>query len=363
MPRFPNTFYPLRTAVNLIQSILLAAPKMACKPRHPKYSGLLYSRLRWALLIILAAVAVRLFFGSDAQSKVATDAHPRRVYFPNFVMELPQGYAIEWPTTAIPITGQGILMFMTTWPEFGSIPAEQSMAIMLEKDGRKNRRMDVSIESMLQTMPIFRRDATDAMLQNYVYKASNFSGFTAEKPGLVDRSVLRGLKGYGRTEFFLKERYAQENRLALIDVPTVDADVHFSLGADGHVERLISCTAFFFADIPEAYNAWQVPRCTHHFYIDDLMTRVRVRYHRDFAHQWQEIESRITALVRDNLITRMEACFADEDPCHCAIRFQKESSRVLYRTSPNHPFDPNSPQYDPTRRCAERSTVDLSMIK
>ncbi|MBS4018315.1 MAG: hypothetical protein KGZ68_08780 [Dechloromonas sp.] len=286
--------------------------------------------------------------------------HPRRVYFPNFVMDVPQGFYLEPFTTTSPLVGQGNLLFMTTWPEFGSTPAEQSLAIMREPDARQNRRMDVRIETILAARPMDRRAYFDYIVPRYVAAQNEVDYQAKMPPGLVRLDIVPGLEGMGRTEAFLAARYAKMDINALNN-SDLEGDLFFMRAQDGHVERAIICTARVFGPPPDKWSKWRRPICSHRFYIDDLALRVEVHYIRRFVSDWREIEARITALVRDNVIQRMDPCQADEDPCHCAIRFQKEYTLFRRESDKSYPFDPNS--YDPVRRCAPDWKPDESDTK
>lgn len=318
-------------------------------------------QLKWLIPIALLLLATRLLMGGDAQSKVHADAHPRRVYFPNFVMNFPQGYLMEMSTTT-PLIGQGVLMFMTTWPEFGSIPAEQSLAIMREKDWRKNRRMDVFIETELATPPNFRHNLFDTSVSEYIRDAHRTIPYVSREPGLVKLDMIPGLKGYGRDVDFLQERAASHKGLPFSDTPGIAVDTFFSQGSMGHVERIIYCTPRIFDVIPDDQQRLSRLSCTHRFNIDELSLSVKVHYHRDFVQQWRDIEENISALIRENIVTRMQPCHDGEDPCHCAIRFQSEYSRWRHELSKSYPFDPNNPNFDSSERCKLRpAPVNLTL--
>lgn len=298
------------------------------------------------LLIVMLPLAAC----SQEKADNLANEHPRRVYFPNFVMDVPQGFYLQPFTTTAPFTGKGSLLFFTTWPEFGAIPAEQSLAIMREPDARVNRRMDVSIQTTLDARPMDRRTYFDNTVTRYVADQDKVDYLAAMPPGLVKLDIVPGLEGMGRTDEFLAARHKKQGINALSEIPSFHADLFFTWAPDGHIERLISCTARVFGPPPDKYSKWRLPICGHRFYIDDLALEIEVHYIRRFVNDWREIEARITALVRDNVIQRVEPCQQGEDPCHCAIRFQKEYARFRHESSKDYPFDPNN--YDPVRRCA-----------
>jgi hypothetical protein len=313
-------------------------------------------------LVVLVAV-VPLAACSEEES-TPKNPHPRRVYFKNFVMDMPQGFYLRPFTSSAPDLhwDVGHLLFYTTWPEFGAIPAEQSLAIMLEPDWRVNRRMDVVIDSNLDARPQDRRRFLDEMVPSYLAEQNYVHPLTNTLPGLVRLDIVPGLEGLGRTEEFLAALYSLARISALSEYPA-QADVFFKRGADGHVERAITCTARVFGPPSDEWIKWQLPVCSHHFYIHDLALTVKVRYIRRFVSDWREIEARITALVKDNVIQRMEPCSVGEDPCHCAIYFRKEYARFRHESSKSYSYDPDDPYFDPIQQCAPDQQPDQSMTQ
>lgn len=313
--------------------------------------------LACALGLLLIAM---LPLAACSQEKAANE-HPRRVYFPNFIMDVPQGFYLQPFTTTTPATGEvSRLLFFTTWPEFGTIPAEQSLAIMREPDARVNRRMDVAIQTILAARPMDRRTYFDYTVPHYVAGQNKVDYLAKMPPGLVKLDIVPGLDGMGRTEDFLAVRYAKM-KINALNSSDLEGDLFFTRAPDGHIERVISCTARVFGPPPDDYSKWRLPICGHRFYIDDLALEVNVHYIRRFVNDWREIEARISALVRDNVIQRMDPCRPGEDPCHCAIRFQEEYALFRRESDKSYPFDPNS--YDPVRRCAPDWKPDESDTK
>lgn len=327
-------------------------------------------RIRAFIAALLLVSMLPLSACSQEGTDKPVNEHPRRVYFPNFVMDVPQGFYLEPFTTTSPLAGQGNLLFMTTWPEFGAIPAEQSLAIMREPDARVNRRMDVRIQTTLDARPMDRRRYFDYLVRDYKNEDQTqlrWRELMPERaksdpilPGLVTLDIVPGLRGLGRTEAYLQQRYGKHGINALSE-NSPEGDLFFTTAQDGHVERAITCTARMFGPPPDNYSKWRLPICSHRFHIDDLSLWVKVHYNRQFVGDWREIEARITALVRDNVIQRMDPCQPGEDPCHCAIRFQKEYALFRRESDKSFPFDPND--YDPVRRCAPDWKPDESDTK
>lgn len=181
-------------------------------------------------------------------------------------------------------------------------------------------------------------------------------------PGLVKLDIVPGLQGLGRTEAYLQQEYKKDEIIALSE-NSPKGDLFFTTTQDGHVERAITCSARVFGLPPDKYSKWRLPICRHLFYIDELSLQVEVRYIRRFVSDWREIETQISTLVRDNVIQRMDPCQPSENPCHCAIRFQREFSRFRHESSKDYPFDPNDPYFDPVRRCAPDWKPDESETK
>ncbi|HJV73879.1 MAG TPA: hypothetical protein VJ654_06645 [Noviherbaspirillum sp.] len=232
---------------------------------------------------------------SQQNSTAPTEKHPRWVYFPNFVVDFPKGFSLDLATST-PWPGNGALNFTTTWPEFGSIPPEESLAIMREPDMRKNRRMFVFIDTYFDVKPELRY----AFYADVVKQYESF-------PDVEKLDIVPGLSGLGRSEEWLNERIAEENKylpneyLSLGEFPG-EADLFYSRAPEGHVERIILCTARISGPPSDYYSKWWLPRCTHRFILSDLAVRIKVLYNRRFVKDWKKIEDSIAALIRDNVV-------------------------------------------------------------
>ena len=316
---------------------------------------------RWLLVVLVAILPLTAY----SQEKTTLDVwSPERIYFKNFVMNMPKGFFLQPLTSSVPnVEGDiGHLSFYTTWPEFGAIPVEQSLAIMLEPDKRVNRKIYVVIRGILDARPQDRRSYFDYKLHHYLAYQNEISPLIKTRPGLVRLDIVPGLEGLGRTEEYLAERFARQG-VNPMNKYYFQGDLFFTRGGDGHIERAIECSARVLGPPPDEWSKWQLPICSHYFYIEDLALRVEVSYIRRFVSEWREIEARITALVKDNVIQRMDPCGAGVDPCHCVIHFQREYSRSWHKRHKSSSYDPNDPRFDPIRQCAPEQQPDQSNSK